>query len=93
MNSPRQHHTDTAVRPPPTHAARSSRGSIYQVEVTNQALAWSRDADRFLTGDSLVDYFTSSIAIVAGLCLAFGGLYVFFGIRRELDRTRNISLS
>ena len=67
-----------------------SRGSIYQVEVTNQALAWSRDADLFLTGDSLVDYFTSSIAIVAGLCLAFGGLYLFIGIRRESDRTRNI---
>ena len=37
-----------------------------------------------------MDYFTSSIAIVAGLCIAFGGLYLFIGVRREADRARNI---
>jgi signal transduction histidine kinase len=37
-----------------------------------------------------VDYFTTSIAIVAGLCLAFGVLYLFIGIRRQADKALNI---
>jgi signal transduction histidine kinase len=37
-----------------------------------------------------VDYFTTSIAVVAGLCLAFGFLYLFIGIRRRSDRSLNI---
>lgn len=37
-----------------------------------------------------MDYFTTSIAIVAGLCFAFGGLYLFIGVRRKADRTINI---
>jgi len=35
-------------------------------------------------------YFTTSIAIVAGLCLAFGILYLFIGARRPSDRTLNL---
>lgn len=56
----------------------------------NAAASLRRDRDRFLAGDSLVDYFTTSIAIVAGLCFAFGGLYLFIGVRRKADRTINI---
>ena len=37
-----------------------------------------------------MDYFTASIAIVAGLCFAFGILYLFIGVRRTLQRTLNI---
>ena len=35
-------------------------------------------------------YFTTSIAVVAGLCLAFGILYLFIGVRRPSDRTLNL---
>ncbi|MFV9672131.1 MAG: sensor histidine kinase [Acidimicrobiia bacterium] len=35
-------------------------------------------------------YFTTSIAVVAGLCLAFGILYLFIGVRRPSDRTVNL---
>ncbi|MGB5433619.1 MAG: sensor histidine kinase [Acidimicrobiia bacterium] len=35
-------------------------------------------------------YFTTSIALVAGLCLAFGILYLFIGARRPSDRTLNL---
>lgn len=35
-------------------------------------------------------YFTTSIAVVAGLCLAFAILYVFTGVRRPSDRTLNL---
>jgi len=35
-------------------------------------------------------YFTTSIAVVAGLCLALGLLYLFVGIRRRSDRTLNL---
>ncbi|MCL1587629.1 MAG: sensor histidine kinase [Actinomycetia bacterium] len=35
-------------------------------------------------------YFTTSIAVVAGLCLAFGILYVFTGIRRPSSRSLNL---
>jgi signal transduction histidine kinase len=35
-------------------------------------------------------YFTTSIAVVAGLCLALGLLYLFIGIRRPSDRTLNL---
>jgi signal transduction histidine kinase len=35
-------------------------------------------------------YFTTSIAVVAGLCLAFGVLYLFIGVRRASDRTLNV---
>ena len=35
-------------------------------------------------------YFTTSIAVVAGLCLAFGILYVFAGFRRPSDRALNL---
>jgi signal transduction histidine kinase len=35
-------------------------------------------------------YFTTSIAVVAGLCLAFGILYLFIGVRRPTDRTVNV---
>jgi signal transduction histidine kinase len=38
----------------------------------------------------MVDYFTTSIAIVAGLCIAFGVLYLFIGIRRQADKALNI---
>ena len=37
-----------------------------------------------------MDYFTTSIAIVAGLCTAFGVLYLFIGMRRPSDRTLNV---
>jgi signal transduction histidine kinase len=37
-----------------------------------------------------VDYFTTSIAIVAGLCLTFGILYLFIGIRRQAGKALNI---
>jgi signal transduction histidine kinase len=37
-----------------------------------------------------VAYFTTSIAVVAGLCLAFGILYVFAGFRRPSDRALNL---
>jgi signal transduction histidine kinase len=37
-----------------------------------------------------VAYFTTSIAIVAGLCLAFGILYLFTGVRRTSHRTLNL---
>jgi signal transduction histidine kinase len=35
-------------------------------------------------------YFTTSIAVVAGLCLALGILYAFVGLRRPADRLRNL---
>ena len=35
-------------------------------------------------------YFTTSIAVVAGLCLAFGILYLFIAARRPSDRTLNL---
>lgn len=35
-------------------------------------------------------YFTTSIAVVAGLCLAFGVLYVFTGVRRPSQRRLNL---
>ena len=35
-------------------------------------------------------YFTTSIAVVAGLCLAFGILYLFTGVRRPSDRALNL---
>jgi len=35
-------------------------------------------------------YFTSAIAVVAGLCLAFGILYLFIGVRRTSQRTSNL---
>lgn len=35
-------------------------------------------------------YFTTSIAVVAGLCLAFGVLYLFVGVRRPSDRKLNL---
>lgn len=35
-------------------------------------------------------YFTTSIAVVAGLCLAFGILYLFTGVRRPADRPLNL---
>jgi signal transduction histidine kinase len=37
-----------------------------------------------------VAYFTTSIAVVAGLCFAFGILYVFTGSRRPSDRSLNL---
>jgi signal transduction histidine kinase len=37
-----------------------------------------------------VAYFTTSIALVAGLCLAFGILYVFTGSRRPSSRLLNL---
>jgi len=43
-----------------------------------------------VTGDGTVDYFTTAIAIVAGLCLAFGVLYLFIGVRRQADKALNI---
>ena len=35
-------------------------------------------------------YFTTAIAIVAGLCLAFGILYLFIGLRRTAQRRLNL---
>ncbi|GMQ86354.1 MAG: hypothetical protein BMS9Abin07_1928 [Acidimicrobiia bacterium] len=35
-------------------------------------------------------YFTTSIAVVAGLCLAFGIFYLFVGARRPADRLLNL---
>lgn len=35
-------------------------------------------------------YFTTSIAVAAGLSLAFGILYLFVGLRRTSQRTRNL---
>jgi signal transduction histidine kinase len=35
-------------------------------------------------------YFTTAIAVVAGLCLAVGLLYLFIGIRRPADRLLNL---
>ena len=35
-------------------------------------------------------YFTTSIAVVAGLCLAFGIFYLFVGVRRSSQRTVNL---
>ena len=35
-------------------------------------------------------YFTTSIALVAGVCLAFGALYYFVGLKRAPDRMRNL---
>lgn len=35
-------------------------------------------------------YFTTSIAVVGGLCLAFAILYVFTGVRRPSDRALNL---
>lgn len=37
-----------------------------------------------------LDYFTTSIAVVSGLCLAFGVLYIFIGARRPSQRTLNL---
>jgi signal transduction histidine kinase len=37
-----------------------------------------------------VAYFTTSIAVVAGLCLAFGILYMFTGVRRPSQRALNL---
>ena len=36
----------------------------------------------------MVAYFTTSIAVVAGLCLAFGILYLFIAVRRASERTQ-----
>lgn len=41
-------------------------------------------------GDGALAYFTTSIAVVAGLCLAFGILYAFIGVRRPSDRRINL---
>jgi signal transduction histidine kinase len=41
-------------------------------------------------GRQAVAYFTTSIAVVAGLCLAFGVIYVFTGVRRPSHRTLNL---
>ncbi len=38
-------------------------------------------------------YFTTSIAVVAGLCLAISVLYLFVGVRRPSHRTLNILFS
>ena len=35
-------------------------------------------------------YFTTAIALAAGLCLAFGILYLFIGLRRTSQRTLNL---
>lgn len=35
-------------------------------------------------------YFTTAIAIAAGLCLAFGALYLFIGVRRAAQRRLNL---
>ena len=35
-------------------------------------------------------YFTTSIAVVAGLCLTFGILYLFTGVRRPANRSLNL---
>lgn len=35
-------------------------------------------------------YFTTSIAIAAGVCLAYGALYLFVGLRRVADRRRHL---
>jgi signal transduction histidine kinase len=37
-----------------------------------------------------LSYFTTSIAVVAGLCLASAILYLFIGVRRAADRTLDI---
>ena len=39
-----------------------------------------------MMGEGEVAYFTTSIAVVAGLCLAFGLLYLFTGVRRPSHR-------
>ena len=52
------------------------------------ALACRSDDERVLTGDNVVAYFTTSIAVVAGLCLAFGILYLFIAVRRASERTQ-----
>ncbi len=54
------------------------------------ALACLSGGERVVTGDNAVAYFTTSIAVVAGLCLAFGILYLFVGVRRPSDRTVNV---
>jgi signal transduction histidine kinase len=43
-----------------------------------------------MKGDRGVAFFTTSIAVVAGLCLAFGILYLFTGVRRPADRSLNL---
>ena len=53
-------------------------------------LAFGAGTEQFLMGDGTLAYFTTSIAVVAGLCLAFGVLYLFIGVRRPSDRTVNI---
>lgn len=35
-------------------------------------------------------YFTTAIAVVAGVCFGFAALYLFIGLRRPQDRTRNL---
>jgi len=35
-------------------------------------------------------HFTTAIAVVAGLCIAFGALYLFVGVRRPTNRVRNL---
>lgn len=35
-------------------------------------------------------YFTTSMAVAAGLCVAFGVLYLFVGLRRPAQRTRHL---
>lgn len=37
-----------------------------------------------------MNYFTTSIAVVAGLCLGFGVLYLFIGARRPFQRSLNV---
>ena len=53
-----------------------------------RAVACRRDGERVVTGDNAVAYFTTSIAVVAGLCLAFGILYLFIAVRRSSERTQ-----
>lgn len=37
-----------------------------------------------------MDYFTTSLAVASGVCLAFGVLYLFIGLRRTNERRSNL---
>jgi signal transduction histidine kinase len=75
---------ETSLSPPPERHLTSD--SDHAVETMNKVVTLRLCLPPTRVRGYAVAYFTTSIAVVAGLCIAFAVIYLFIGIRRSTER-------
>ena len=44
-------------------------------------------------GDGIMHYYFTAVSLIAGICLGFGILYLFIGLRRQEDKPLNLAFA